>query len=108
MDKSQLISQSVPEGTVDIPGVGEIRIRGLSRYELLLAGKIDDTLLMERKLLSMAMLDPKMTEKDVEAWQKASPAGQIAPVVAEVNRLSGVSRQAEKEAYKRLRDEPDA
>ncbi len=107
MDKSQLTAQTLPAGTVDLDGVGTVHVRGLSRFELLLAGKVggDDVALMERKMLSMAMVDPEMTEKDVEAWQKNSPAGQIAPVVAKVNELSGVGQAASKEAYKSLRGE---
>ncbi|SCG38246.1 hypothetical protein [Micromonospora zamorensis] len=107
MDKTKLTAQTLPSGTVEVEGVGEVHVRGLSRFELLLAGKVggDDVALMERKMLSFAMTDPEMTEKDVEAWQKTSPAGQIAPVVAKVNELSGVSRGASKEAYKSLREE---
>lgn len=107
MDKSALTAPRLPEADVEIPGVGTVRVRGLSRFELLLAGKTggDDTAAMERKMLSFAMVDPDLSEKDVEAWQKASPAGEIAPVVAAVNELSGVGRESAKEAYKSVRDE---
>lgn len=110
MDKSALLTERLPRGQVDIEGIGTITVRGLSRYELLLAGKAadGDVLLSERKTLAMALVDPEMTEADVEAWQKCSPAGEIMPVVIEINRLSGVTRQAQKEAYEAFRDEPGA
>jgi hypothetical protein len=98
MDKSALTAPRVPTGEVEIPGVGTITVRGLTRFELLLAGKTggDDAALMERKMLAFAMVDPEMSEKDVEAWQKASPAGEMMPVVNLVNRLSGVGQGADK------------
>jgi hypothetical protein len=107
MDKSALTTPRVPTGEVEIPGVGTITIRGLTRFELLLAGKTsgEDSVVMERKMLAFAMVDPEMSEKDAEEWQKASPAGELAPVVAKVNELSGIGHEAQKEAYKSLRDE---
>jgi hypothetical protein len=105
MDKNALTTPRVPTGEVEIPGVGTIKVRGLTRIELLLAGKnTEDVAVMERRMLAYALTDPEMSEKDVEAWQKASPAGEIAPVVAKVNELSGVGRAAQKEAYATFRD----
>lgn len=107
MDKTALTSPRLPQETVAIPGVGEIVVRGLSRYELLLAGKMTNdqgAALMERHMLSMAMLEPEMTIADVEAWQKASPAGEIMPVVAVVNRLSGVGQGADKSSVSEAGD----
>lgn len=99
MDKNALTASRLPTDQIEIPGVGAITVRGLSRFELLLAGKLADdkgTASMEQHMLSMAMVDPEMSVKDVEAWQKASPAGEMAPIVALVNRLSGVGQGADK------------
>jgi hypothetical protein len=98
MDKSKLTASRLNQAAVDLE-VGTITVRGLSRYELLLAGKLADdkgVAVMEQHMLSMAMVDPEMSTKDVEAWQKASPAGEIMPVVALVNQLSGVGQGADK------------
>lgn len=107
MDKATLTTRRVPTAELEIPGVGTITVRGLTRAELLLAGKnTDDTATMERRMLAFAMVDPEMSEKDVEAWQKASPAGEIGPISKKVNELSGLG-DAAKEAYKSLRGELD-
>lgn len=109
MDKSKLINQTLPEADVEIPGVGTVRVRGLTRYEMQMIWKLEaGDEVKERKNLALAMVDPPMSEAEVEAWQKSSPAGQINRVAMEVNRLSGIGRDAEKEAYKSVRDEPDA
>jgi hypothetical protein len=106
MDKNALLTERLPRGEVEIPGVGAVTVRGLSRYELLLAGKgQEDVTVMEQRMLSMGMVDPEMTEQDIAEWQKCSPAGEIMPVVALINELSGVGRDVQKEAYKSLRDE---
>jgi hypothetical protein len=108
VEKSALLTERLPRGEVEIEGVGTVTVRGLSRYELLLSGKTagDDVLLAERRMVAMGMVDPEMTEADVLEWQKLSPAGEIMPVVEAINRLSGVTRQAQKEAYAAFRDEP--
>lgn len=110
MDKAALFAERLPRADVDIPGVGTVTVRGLSRMELLLAGKLSDQgpAVMERRMLSYAMVDPEMSEADVEKWQACSPAGEIAPVVAKVNELSGIGAGADKEAYKSVRGGSDA
>lgn len=110
MDKAALFAERLPRGEVEIPNVGTVTVRGLSRIELLLAGKLSDQgpAAMERRMLAFAMVDPEMSEGDVERWQQSAPAGEIQPIVAKVNELSGIGRDAQKEAYKSLRDESGA
>lgn len=100
MDKSALLADRVSINTaaVEIEGVGAVTVRGLSRYELLLASKKypDDTLKQERFVLSCGLVDPKLTEDDVEAWQKASGPMEINAVAQRINELSGIAEGAAK------------
>jgi hypothetical protein len=100
MDKSALLTDRVTTttGTVSIEGIGEVTVRGLSRYEMVLAAKIGDgdDLKQERFILSCAMVDPELTEDEVAAWQKASPPGEINEVATKVNELSGIGQGAAK------------
>lgn len=109
MDKAALLTERLPRADVELPdGTGTVTVRGLSRYELLLAGKgasESDVASVEQRMLSMAMVDPELSISEAETWQRVSPAGEIAPVVAKINELSGVTKQAQKEAYKSLRGE---
>lgn len=110
-DKAQLLNQAtLPEADVELDGVGTVRVRALSRYEIMLAGKStgDDPLAMEQMMLSMAMVDPKLTKAEVEQWQKVSPIGQMQAVAGKINELSGVGESVQKEAYKSFRDEPES
>lgn len=100
MDKGKLLADRVSRntGTVDIEGVGTVTVRGLSRYELLLASKKypDDSLKQERFILAAALVDPVMTEADVETWQKVSGPLEINQVATKVNELSGIAEGATK------------
>lgn len=109
MDKSALLADrvSLNTGTVDIEGVGTITVRGLSRFELLVAQKTypDDTLKQERFILAAAMLDPKMGEGDIAEWQRTSLPMEINAVATRVNELSGIAQGSAKEAYKSAGDD---
>lgn len=106
MDKEALFQPRLPEAEVEIPGVGTIRVRGLSRYEMLTAGRQESkgVLAMEKLMLHFGMVDPALTEDEVGRWQRCSPASEVSPVVAKINELSGIGKDAQKEAYKSLRD----
>lgn len=109
MDKAALFADRIPRDTVEIPGIGTVTVRGLSRYELQLAGKnTEDASVIERRMVSYAMVEPALTETEVEQWQRVSPAGELAPVTEKIRDLSGLKPGGEKDAYKSVRDEPDA
>lgn len=95
----------MPEDYVEVPGLGTLRVRGLSRAEALSLRGISDPAEAEQKILSMAMLDPALTMDEVGRWQKASDAAEIEPVTDKVTELSGMLGSSAKEAYKSLRDE---
>lgn len=106
LDKEALLKPRLPEAEVEVPGVGPVRVRGLSRDEVLVVRKATDhdvakvdgprILVLERKMLAAAMLDPAMTEAEVGQWQKVAPAGEIEPVVDKVQELSGLAEGAGK------------
>lgn len=107
MDKSALLADRVTTNTreVEIPGVGTITVRGLTRFELILAGKgTDDALVIERRNVAMAMVDPQMSEGDVAAWQRASPAGELAEVTIAIRDLSGLGEGAGKSDVSEVRE----
>lgn len=54
----------------------------------------------EQRMLSKALVWPSMKPKDVASWQIASPAGEIDDVMRVVMRLSGMTKEDAKTAYK--------
>lgn len=102
--KSRLLADRVADntGTVEIEGVGTVTVRGLTRFEFMMLNKKygDPGPEQERETLAMCMVQPAMTVAEVEMWQKVSPATEINLVASEINRLSGIGKGADKEAYK--------
>ena len=112
MDKEKLLAprydtaSGLPEADVEIPGVGTVRVRGLSRHELLVHERErgNGTLAMESIMLSLGMVDPALTRDEARQWHKVSQAYEIGPVIDRINELSGIGPNAQREAYKSLRD----
>lgn len=108
MDKEQLFKSRLGEADVEVPGVGTVRVRGLSRVEVLQVRKATDeagidgprALTLERKMLALAMVDPHLTEAEVGKWQAAGAAGELGPVTDKVQELSGMKEESAKAAYK--------
>lgn len=104
-DRTRLLKPRLPEREIDLDGVGTIRVRGLSRAEVLSCkGKQRDEL--EPVLLAMAMVDPALTEDDVHAWRQVATTEEIRVVLETVWDLSGLGEGAGKATYKSVPDEP--
>lgn len=105
VDKAALFTRRLTEEDIELPGVGTIRVRALSRAEALqVTDKKMPVELMEQKLLSMAMVDPVMSEQDVRAWQEAAGAGELEPVTEVIQRLSGLRKEAAKSGVQGVRE----
>lgn len=97
VDKTQLFTPRLPEDTVDLDGVGTVRVRALSRIEVFLAQKIiTDEAAHERKILRFGMVDPALSEAEAERWQQASPGGELQPVLDKIRELSKLDEAAPK------------
>ncbi|MFG3709482.1 hypothetical protein [Micromonospora sp. NPDC047730] len=101
VDKAALFRARCPEADVELPGVGTVRVRGLTRAEVIEIGKgANDGKDMEPYSLSLAMVDPRLTEDEVREWTRVATFGELETLNHEINRLSGIAGRADKEAYK--------
>lgn len=74
-----------------------VKVRGLSRYELLLNGKgTEDIGLIERRNVACCMVEPKMNLAQVEAWQRNSRPADLGKVTDAIRDLSGLAEGADK------------
>lgn len=105
MDKELLLKGRLTEADVDIPGLGTVRVRGLSRAEVMAISELSGETLIERKVLHFAMVDPPLTEEEVSEWRSASPLEEITPVLAKVLALSGMTEGAAKSSVSGIRDD---
>lgn len=106
MDKDLLFKPRLPEADVDLPGVGTVRVRGLSQAEAHMVEQVKGTAARERKILALGLVEPQLTEVEVGRWQAAAPSGEVTRAALKVAELSGMLEGADKEAYKSFRGEP--
>ncbi len=99
--KERLFRPRCPERDVELPGVGTVRVRGLTRAEIVEISKaVNDGKDMEPRSLSLAMVAPKLTEDEVRQLLAVAPFAEIELLTTAVNELSGIAGRADKEAYK--------
>lgn len=105
MDKELLLKPRLAEGEVELTGVGTVRFRVLTRDEVMhiREAHLDDDhpsgydlLGLDNAMLAAAMVDPVLTEEEVEQWAAGSPAGEVTKVANAVQRLSGLTEEATK------------
>jgi hypothetical protein len=96
----------MPTDVVPIPGVGDVEVRGLTRWEAMHVQNMKNQIQKEIKTISLAMLDPAMTEADVAAWMKAGGAGEFEDLSQKIKELSGTGEKADSKEYERFEDDP--
>lgn len=110
----ELMLSTLDEDDVELPNGQVVRVRALSRSEVLRIQKstrgsdgATDAAAIERMTLALGMVQPRLTEAQVGAWQAATKAGDhIGRATARIRELSGMDEDAPKEAYKSDRGEP--
>lgn len=101
ISKEALLGQKFGISSVEIPGIGTVKVRPLTRAEAIpFHGVETDYLELERKLLSIAMVEPSLTEDEVKTWQEVSPAGQLEVIVDRITEISGMKKDSAKTATK--------
>jgi hypothetical protein len=104
--KARLLKARLGEKTLTIEGVGDVRVRGLSRGEVLLLQKTSgNPTALEQKVVATGMVDPVMSEREVALWQKAATSAEVDQVVDAINRLSGLVQGAQKSDVQGTGDE---
>lgn len=100
VDIAALLAPRLPEDTVEIAGIGTFRVRGLSRIEAISVQAGKGTANIERKMIALGLLEPKLTEDEVGTWMRNAPAGELSPISDRIAELSGMAPGSEKGAYK--------
>ncbi len=98
-----LAGDELGQEDVTLPNGKIVRVKGLSSYERQLTlknavkgeGEVD-TALIERRMIKMGLVQPKLDEKQVEAWMKTASIGSVRAVTDKIRELSGMGEGAEK------------
>lgn len=97
--KEALLTPRVATNTaeVEIEGVGTIIVRGLSRWEMIHLQKLaDNRHRQDAAALAIAMVEPKLTDEEAAAWQRAGGWAEIEAIAQKINALSGIGKDAAK------------
>lgn len=97
IDKETFLKGLTPERVVALPGLGDVRVRGLTRAEAVsLAEHKDNTGALERIIIHMGLVEPSLTMDEVNSWYASSPAGLTDLIISAVEDLSGMKKGADK------------
>lgn len=90
---------------VTLPSGASVVVRGLTRKEALgINGQEMTPDEAERRLLSLALVEPQMTDDEIGQWQDVALAGELGPAVDAVLDLSGMTVEAPRQAARRFRN----
>lgn len=104
IDREQFLKAALPEAELDIPDVGTVRVRGLTRAEALGLQTIkDDPGALEQRIILLGLVEPALSADDVDAWYGSAPAGLTDLIVDAVSRLSGLGEGAAKSGVPGIR-----
>lgn len=97
MNRDDLLVKRLIAEPVELPGVGTIMVRGLSRGEVFdLRAKDLSVAELEVQTIALCMVDPVLSTDDVRDWSYNAPAHEIDLVFAKIRQLSGLSEGAQK------------
>lgn len=97
----------VPETEdVELPSGKVVQIRPLSRHQLITMGKgTEDASLVERRMITYCLVQPKLTIAQVETWQRQDGSiRDFARITTAVRQLSGLAEGAAKSDVDEVRD----
>jgi hypothetical protein len=97
VSKADLLKKAFAIEDVELPGLGTVKVRPLTRAEALaLRGEEMSVAEMEQILISTAMVEPKLTKEEVREWQETAAAGDLDPVTDKIAQLSGMIKDQPK------------
>ncbi len=105
IDKALLLKGRLGEEEVEVPGLGSVRIRGLSRIEVMEMqdlGRVD----AEVYLFHHGLVEPALTEDEARLALEAAPGGELQPIADALFALSGLAAAAVKEAVQSFPGQP--
>lgn len=87
---------------VELPSGMTVTVRGLSLQE---QGKTrhDDEVQVIRGYLSAGLVDPKLTDDELDLWLGRAPAGDPTTAANKIAELCGSGKEQQKAAYKSVR-----
>lgn len=97
IDKETFLKAVLPEETLSLPGVGDVRVRGLTRQEAVnLSHAKGNVPALECLIIKLGLVEPVLTSDEIKTWYESSPSGLTDLIVNAVTRLSSLDEGAAK------------
>ncbi len=100
LNKEQLLAlgdQELDTQIVELPGgLGEVKIKALTRQQTLRVTDGKNTQTREAMMVSLGMVEPRLTIPEVQEWFKKIPAGLVQPLTLAIADLSGMEDDADR------------
>lgn len=109
VDKERLLKPRLAEREVEVPGVGTVRVRSLSRSEVIRMGTLGrdgDFDGAETFALACGMVDPALAEHEAREWRRNASSDEVEPVLEAITQMSALGDDALKEAVHTFRGDP--
>lgn len=103
IDREAFLKHRLGEQMVELPGVGQIRVRGLSREEAFQIKELKDLDARERRIVELAVVEPKLSAEDVAEWYAHAPAGEVDMILTPIQELSALDEGAAKSGVHAVR-----
>jgi hypothetical protein len=103
LTREEILARKRGHDVVDLPDGGTVEVRGLNRREAIEVGEVEAGLDRDALLISLGMIDPKMTVEDVLAWGVEDDSGTLEIVSRRIGELSRMVEGAGKSGVSRAR-----
>lgn len=103
LTRDEILARTVGHEVVDLPGGGQVKVRALTRDEVLASQDEyeDDAAGRDSYIVATALVEPVMSVEDVQAWGSAGAAGDLVAITEKVAELSGLKQGAPKSGVPR-------
>lgn len=104
ISKDAFLKASLPESEFNVPGLGTIRLRGLSRAEVVRFAELDFDG-REVHTLACGIVAPELTEDEVREWRSTVVSRTVRLINDEIIKLSALNENAVGDAKRSFQEE---
>lgn len=103
LTREQILARRRGEDVVELPGGGTVKIRALTRDEVLELDDAETAAERSNMIISRGLIDPALTVDDVAQWGREADAGDLTIISEEIARISRLTEGAGKRGVARAR-----
>ncbi len=108
VDKASLLALTLPQDSVEVPGLGSVTVRGLSRAEVVrLQGECATPDELENETLAAGMVEPALSVEEAATFRANAPSDVVRAISDPILALSGLGRGQQTEKERRFRPGDD-